>query len=100
MANATQVLAAFREMIANKNLSRGDLHDLIKDGIMAALARRYGPNVEAEIVVDEEAGDIHITVLKEVVEEVEDASRQVALEEARWDDPELDRKSTRLNSSH
>src|SRR5688500_3676516 len=90
MANATQVLAAFREMIANKNLSRGDLHDLIKDGIMAALARRYGPNVEAEIVVDEEAGDIHITVLKEVVEEVEDASRQVALEEARWDDPEFE----------
>ena len=45
MANATQVLAAFREMIANKNMSRTDLHDLIKDGIMAALARRYGPNV-------------------------------------------------------
>ena len=45
MANATQILAAFREMIANKNLSRHDLHDLIKDGIMAALARRHGPNV-------------------------------------------------------
>ena len=90
MANATQVLAAFREMIANKNLSRTDLHDLIKDGIMAALARRYGPNVEAEIIVDEEAGDIHITVLKEVVDEVEDSSRQVSLEEARWDDAEFE----------
>src|SRR5690606_22211628 len=67
MANATQVLAAFREMIANKNMSRDDLHDLIKDGIMAALARRYGPNVEAEVIIDEEAGDINITVLKEVV---------------------------------
>jgi transcription termination/antitermination protein NusA len=90
MANATQVLAAFREMIANKNMSRTDLHDLIKDGIMAALARRYGPNVEAEVIIDEEAGDIHITVLKEVVEEVEDPSRQVLLEEARWDDPEFE----------
>ncbi len=90
MANATQVLAAFREMIANKNLSRDDLHDLIKDGIMAALARRYGPNVEAEIRVDEDAGDIKIMVLKEVVAEVEDPSREVLLEEARWDDPDFE----------
>ncbi len=90
MANATQVLAAFREMIANKNISRDDLHDLIKDGIMAALARRYGPNVEAEIRVDEDEGDIKITVLKEVVAEVEDPSRQVLLEEARWDDPDFE----------
>jgi len=90
MTNATQVLAAFREMIANKNLSREELHDLIRDGIMAALARRFGPNVEAEVLIDEDQGDIQITVLKEVVLEVEDPSRQISLEEARWDDPEFE----------
>ncbi len=90
MANATQVLAAFREMIANKNLSRDDLHDLIKDGIMAALARRFGPNVQAEITIDEDGGDIGITVLKEVVAEVEDGSRQTALDEAQLDDPDFE----------
>ena len=46
MANATQVLAAFREMIANKNMSRTDLHDLIKDGIMAALALGEKPTID------------------------------------------------------
>ena len=90
MGNAGPVIAAFREMIANKNLSRDDLHDLIKDGIMAALARRYGPNVEAEVRIDEAGGDIGITVLKEVVETVEDASREISLEEARWDDPDFE----------
>lgn len=85
-----QVLAAFREMIANKNISGDDLQDLIKDGIMAALARRYGPTVEAEVIVDEAAGDIKITVLKEVIAEVEDPARQVSLEEARWDDPDFE----------
>jgi len=90
MGNAMQVLAAFREMIANKNISKDDLHDLIKDGIMAALARRFGPTVEAEVIVDEEAGDIRITVLKEVVAEVEDTARQVSLEEARWDDEDFE----------
>ena len=75
MNNATQVLAAFREMTANKSISRDELHDLIKDGILAALAKRYGPNVEAEIEIDEDTGSIDITVLKEVVAEVEDSSR-------------------------
>ncbi|HUF13574.1 MAG TPA: transcription termination factor NusA [Longimicrobiales bacterium] len=88
--NGTQVLAAFREMVANKNLSTEDLHDLIRDGMMAALARRFGPNVEAEIVIDEAAGGIKITVLKEVVETVEDPSRETSLEEARWDDPDFE----------
>jgi N utilization substance protein A len=89
MNNATMVIAAFREMTANKAISRDELHDLIKDGILAALAKRYGPNVEAEIDIDEDTGRIGITVLKEVVAEVEDPSRQILLEEAQWDDPEF-----------
>ena len=90
MSNATQILAAFRELALNKNISREELHDLIKDGILAALARRFGVNVEAEIEINEETGRIDIIVLKEVVAEVEDASREVSLEEARWDDPEFE----------
>lgn len=90
MANTTEVLAAFRDMIANKNLSRDELHDLIKDGIMAALARRYGPTVEAEVQIDEGAGGIQVTMLREVVAAVEDTAREVSLEEARWDDPDYE----------
>jgi N utilization substance protein A len=90
MTNATQVIAAFRELTLTKDISREELHDLIKDGILAALARRVGANVEAEIEIDEDAGRIDIVVLKEVVETVEDPSREVSLEEARWDDPEFE----------
>lgn len=90
MGNASQIVAAFREMVGAKNITRDDLYDLIKDGIMAALARRYGPNVEAEIVIDEEGNDIKITVLKQVVAEVDDPSRQQSLEEAQWDDPDFE----------
>ncbi len=91
MANeGMQVLAAFRELTNNKNLSDLELRDLIRDGIMAALAKRFGPNVEAEITIDEQGGGIQITVLKEVVAEIEDPSREVSLEEARWDDPEFE----------
>ncbi len=76
-------------MAANKSLSENELHDLIREGIHAALARRFGGPVDAEIEFDDE-GDIAITVLKEVVEEVEDPARQVSLEQARWDDPDFE----------
>jgi transcription termination/antitermination protein NusA len=90
MNNAINVLSAFRELTLNKQLSREELQDLIKDGILAALAKRFGPNVEAEIQIHEDTGQIDITVLKEVVEEVEDPSRQISLEEAQWDDPDFE----------
>lgn len=89
MNNATQVLAAFRELTLNKNVSDEEVQELIKDGILAALAKRYGPTVEAEIDINETTGKIDILVLKEVVETVEDPAREVLLEEARWDDPDF-----------
>jgi N utilization substance protein A len=90
MTNATQILAAFRELALNKNISREELHDLIKDGILAALARKHGITVRAEIEINEETGRIDITVLKEVVQEVEDPAREISLEEAQWDDPDFE----------
>jgi len=86
MASSAEVLTAFKELAQLKQLDRNELRDLIRDGVLAALAKKYGPNVRAEIEIDEMTGQIRITVLKEVVAEVEDPSRQVSLEEARWDD--------------
>ncbi|MEE9155238.1 MAG: transcription termination factor NusA [Gemmatimonadota bacterium] len=89
MSDGVQVLEAFRVMTAHKSLSRDDLHDLIRDGLLAALSKRFGANVQAEITIDEEKGEIGIVVLKEAVEKVEDPSREVSIEEARWDDPDF-----------
>ncbi len=89
MANATEVVSAIRELTSTKQLDRGELIDLLKDGLHAALIKRYGPNVRAEIAVDEMKGTIRIVVLKTVVENVEDPGTQIALEEARFEDPEF-----------
>lgn len=88
--SAAGILEAFRVMTAHKALSRDELQELIREGIHAALTKRYGPNVQAEISIDEAHGSIDIVVLKEVIEEVTDPSREITLEEARWDDPEFE----------
>jgi N utilization substance protein A len=54
------------------------------------LVKRYGPNVRPEISVDELKGTIRIVILKTVVQDVEDASFQIQLEDARFEDPSFE----------
>jgi N utilization substance protein A len=89
MASSTEMLAAFRELTNAKQLERSELLDLLRDGIQAALVRKFGPTVKFEMAVDELQGTIRITRLRQVVETVEDPAWQVALEEARYEDPEF-----------
>ncbi len=89
MANTTDVVSAIRELTTTKQLDRGELLDLLKDGLHAALVKRYGPNVRAEIGIDELKGTIKIVVLRTVVETVEDPGSQVSVEEARFEDPDF-----------
>jgi len=77
------MLAAFRELSNSKQLDRTELYGLLQDGFMAALAKKYGPTVQAEVEIDDAKGDIRIVVLKTVVENVEDTAREISLEEAR-----------------
>src|SRR6266576_2222394 len=87
--NTSDVVSAIRELTNTKQLERTELLDLLKDGLHAALVKRYGPNVRAEIGIDELKGTIRIAVLRTVVETVEDPGTQVALEEARFEDPDF-----------
>ena len=67
MANAEQIVAAFKDVAATKNLSDEETSDLVKDGILAGLARIYGATVQAEIVIDDVTGEFDIVVLRRVV---------------------------------
>ncbi|GIT50690.1 MAG: hypothetical protein Ct9H300mP15_09030 [Gemmatimonadota bacterium] len=86
MAKAEQIVTAFRDVAATKNLSDEEMTDLVKEGILAGLARFYGATVQAEIAIDDVTGEFDIVVLRRVVAEVEDPASEILLEEARWDD--------------
>ncbi|MBP6773860.1 MAG: transcription termination factor NusA [Gemmatimonadaceae bacterium] len=89
MVGSAEILAAFRELSNSKQLDRSELHGLLQDGIHAALAKKHGANVQAEVEINEDKGTIRIVLLKTVVEEVTDPSREVLLEEARFEDAEF-----------
>jgi transcription termination/antitermination protein NusA len=83
MVSSAEILSAFREVSNTKQLDRAELYALLQDGILAALAKKYGPNVQAEVNIDDGKGDIRIVLLKTVVSVVEDSSREISIEDAR-----------------
>jgi transcription termination/antitermination protein NusA len=83
MVSSAEILSAFREVSNTKQLDRAELYALLQDGILAALAKKYGPNVQAEVNIDDGKGDIRIVLLKTVVAVVEDSSREISIEDAR-----------------
>ena len=89
MAGSAEMLAAFRELTTTKQLDRSDLLELLRDGIHAALARKFGPNVRFELDVDELQGSVRVMRLRTVTDTVEDPSAQVSLEEARFEDADF-----------
>jgi len=89
MATSAEMLSAFRELSNTKQLERSELLDLLRDGIHAALMKKYGPNVRFELNVDELQGSLSVSRLRQVVEVVEDSSAEVTLEEAQFEDPDF-----------
>ncbi len=82
MVSSVDMLSAFKELTNTKQLDRSELHLLLQDGFLAAMAKRYGPTVQAEVEIDEGRGAIKITRLRSVVAEVTDASREISVEDA------------------
>ena len=89
MSGSAEVLAAIRELTNVKQLERSELLELLRDGIQAALMKKYGPNVRFEISFDELKGTIRVVRLRRVMDVVEDSSSDVSLEEAQYIDPEF-----------
>ena len=88
MAGSAEILMALRELADSKQIQRAELHDLLKDGILAALAKKHGVTVQAEVDIDDAQGDIRIVILRKVVEEIEDPVTEIMLEDARYEDPD------------
>ncbi|MGH7328923.1 MAG: transcription termination factor NusA, partial [Polyangiaceae bacterium] len=88
MAGSTEIITAIRELSNLKQIERSELHELLQDGIHAALAKKHGATVQAEVEIDDDKGDIRIVLLKTVVDAVTDPAREILLDEARIEDPE------------
>jgi N utilization substance protein A len=72
---------AFNQLIRERRLDRAVLMDTLTQGFASAVRRKHGPNAEVKIE-DDGHGSIELFLVKHVVENVEDDSIQISVEEA------------------
>ena len=87
------VLDAIKMLAKERGIEEEELITAVEEGIVTAFRREFSgsasiEHVEAEI--DRTTGEIFVYKLVEVVEEVEDDANQIAFEEAKAMDPEIE----------
>jgi len=103
------IIDAFAEMAKEKNIDRDLLQGIVEETMSMLVKKKYGQDSNFEIIVNFDKGDIEIYLMKDVVEDVENPEIEISVEETNLLNPDeeysvgdeyIDRKSTRLNSSH
>jgi N utilization substance protein A len=72
-----------------KNIPRDTVVEIVESAVEAAARRVFGMNRDIEAKYDDDAGEVDIYEYKTVVEAVEDAEKEIPLEEAAEIDPEV-----------
>ncbi|MDX9758814.1 MAG: transcription termination factor NusA [Bacteroidota bacterium] len=78
-----EIVESFSQMVREKGIDRDRLISVIEDIFGMMVKKRYGAEANYEIVVNMDKGDIEIFLIREVVEEVEDPTMQINIDEAR-----------------
>ncbi len=74
---------AFSQIIREKRVDKNTLIETIKFSLISAAKRKFGPNAEIEIVLDESEGEPEVYRILKVVKEVADDTLEVTLEQAK-----------------
>lgn len=78
-----ELIAALDALEKEKNISKEVMCEALETALITAYKKNYGPNYVCYATVDRATGAMKVWAEKTVVEEVEDDSTQMTLEEAR-----------------
>ena len=76
-------IEAFAQIIREKRVDKNTLVETIKASLVSAAKRKLGANAEVEVHLDEAKGVLEIIRTFDVVEEVEDESFELTLDQAK-----------------
>ena len=72
------------EAVANeKSIDKGLVIGSMESAIQKAALTKFGNDNNIEVIIDRESGDIKIQKVLEIVEKVEDSSREITLDDAK-----------------
>jgi len=77
------ILDVFNELVREKNIDRSVLSGMVEAGMAAAARKKHGQQANVSAKIEEGGSSIEITLLKKVVEKVEDAVVEIAVQDAK-----------------
>jgi len=82
-----EILEALNQITKNKNIDLDFVIETLEASLMSAAKKKFGNTDNIEIHVDTNSGEIKITALKKVVEELADPNTEIILKEAQEIEP-------------
>ncbi len=87
---AYDIMDVIQQITKDKNLDYEYVLETVKTGLLQAAKKRYGHVDNVRVEVDKKDNDLYMIATKRVVDEVEDPTLEISLEEAREIDAEAD----------
>ncbi len=81
-ADKKLIIDAFAEMSKEKNIDRDLLQGIVEETLSLLVKKKYSNESNFEIIVNMDKGDIEIYLMRTIVENVENPSLEISLEEA------------------
>ncbi|NLF46700.1 MAG: transcription termination/antitermination protein NusA, partial [Clostridiales bacterium] len=85
-----EFISAIEQIEKSKGISKDIIFEAIESALISAYKKNYGSNQNVRVDIDGETGDIRVYTVMDIVEEIEDESTQITLEEALEIDPNFE----------
>lgn len=78
-----EVLETLNQIAREKNLELDYVIETLKSALLVAARKKFGTGDNLQVELDQRSGEITVTAIKRVVVEVEDATTEISVEEAK-----------------
>jgi len=86
----SDIVEAFAQIVKEKSIDKDLLSNIIENIMFSMLKKKYGSADNFDVFVNMDKGEIEISQIKKIVEQVNDVNTEIDLESARKIEPDLE----------
>lgn len=89
-AEKNEIISAAAEIAKEKGIDKEVVSEILEEVFAGIVKKKYGDDVETDIVTNVDRGEIEIYVIKNIVEQVENPGKEIGLETVKQLEPDGD----------
>jgi len=87
-AEKSEIISAAADIAKEKGIDKEVVSEILEEVFSGIVKKKYGEDVETDIVTNADRGEIEIFVIKTIVENVENPAKEISLETLKQMDPD------------